>query len=55
MREGEFISERDRNCGLANSAIIGATDIVNMYGKVITMEDVIEEQKWIRDRVKGRL
>lgn len=33
------ITKRDKNLGLANSIILGVTDIVNKYGKIIVLED----------------
>ncbi|AKD04462.1 glycosyl transferase [Pontibacter korlensis] len=33
------IVERDTNLGLAESVILGVTDVVNQYGKVIVVED----------------
>ncbi|MFZ2193665.1 MAG: glycosyltransferase family A protein [Candidatus Moraniibacteriota bacterium] len=33
------IIEKERNSGLANSVIVGVTEIINKYGKVIVLED----------------
>ena len=33
------ISEKEKNCGLANSVIAGVTEIINKFGKVIVVED----------------
>jgi len=33
------ISEKEKNCGLANSVISGVTEIINKFGKVIVVED----------------
>lgn len=33
------ITERQKNLGLANSIIVGVTEIVNKYGKIIVLED----------------
>lgn len=35
------VIERERNYGLANSVIMGVTEIINKYGKVIVLEDDI--------------
>ncbi|NQV18411.1 MAG: glycosyltransferase [Armatimonadetes bacterium] len=43
------IIERKENLGLANSVISGVTEIVNMYGRVIVMEDDVVSSKYFLD------
>lgn len=40
------IFEKEKNCGLANSVIAGATEIINKFGKVIVVEDDIVTSKY---------
>jgi Glycosyl transferase family 2 len=40
------IIEREKNLGLANSVILGITDIINKYGKAIILEDDIVTSKY---------
>ena len=43
------IIERDKNWGLANSIIDGVTTIVNIYGKIIVLEDdLVTSQYFLR-------
>ncbi|MBQ3367608.1 hypothetical protein IJG44_01760 [bacterium] len=39
------ISEKEKNCGLANSVIAGVTEIINRFGKAIVVEDDIVTSK----------
>ena len=40
------ISEKEKNCGLANSVIAGVTEIINKFGKVIVIEDDLVTSKY---------
>ncbi|MCX7759370.1 MAG: glycosyltransferase [bacterium] len=41
-----YIIEREKNVDLAENIITGVTEIVNMYGKVIVLEDDLVTSKY---------
>lgn len=49
------IVERDENFGLAKSVIVGVTEIVNKYGKIIVLEDDIKVSKHFLEYMNNAL
>ena len=49
------IIEQNKNLGLANSIILGVTDIINKYGKIIVLEDDIVTSPYFLDYMNKSL
>jgi hypothetical protein len=49
------IIKRDRNMGLANSLIMGVTQVVSEYGKIIVLEDDLVASKFFLDYMNDGL